>query len=120
MFVATLADMNVRDLAILIAFGLLLAVIGVPRLQKSVTRSAEVSAIADSRRVVAAQQTYAAANGGYFDELDRLCRSGPECTGIGISDYLEDGPEFLDAELARPTAARRRLSPIRPRRTIPR
>lgn len=99
--------MKVRDLAILSAFGLLLALIGVLRLQKSVTRSAEVSAIADSRRVIAAQQNYAAANGGYFDELDRLCRSGPECAGIGIPDYPEDGPEFIDAELARPSPYRK-------------
>lgn len=107
MLVAILADMKVRDLAILIAFGLLLAVIGVPRLQKSVTRSAEVSAIADSRRVVAAQWTYSAANGGYFDELDRLCRTGPDCAGIGIPDYPDDEPAFIDADLARPSPYRK-------------
>ena len=90
-----------------ILIGLVLGAIGCVQLQRAVIRSAEATATADTRRVLRAEQTYASANGGYFDDISRLCRSDPYCLGIGIPDYPEDEPEFLEPDLARPTPYRK-------------
>jgi hypothetical protein len=92
------------DLVITILFLVLvfvLAVIGISRLKRSVQASSNARALADIRAVVSAETIYASANFGYFDDLPRLCNHGPGCEGIGIPGYPEDGPDFLDASLAR-------------------
>ena len=99
--------MKVAKVLLLVLGGLVLSAIALVRLQRAVTRSAMAVAVADTKRVIAAEQSYAAANGGYFDDISRLCRRGPECVGIGIPNYPDDEPEFLEPELARPTPYRK-------------
>ncbi len=99
--------MKAAKILISILAGLLLAAIGYGRLLTAIIRSAEATALVDTHRVIAAEQTYASANGGYFDHISRLCRRGPDCLGIGIPDYPEDKPAFLEPELARPTPYRK-------------
>lgn len=79
----------------------LLSIIGAVRLDPSLRASREAQAIADIRAVLSAEQNYASANSGFFDELTRLCSRGPECEGIGIPDYPPDGPDFIDGAIAR-------------------
>ena len=102
-----LQDMNVAKISIGVVLVLVAAAIGRSALQKAAIRSREAAATADTRRVISAEATYASANGGFFDDVSRLCRSGPDCLGIGIPDYPESAPEFLEPELARPTPYRK-------------
>ena len=82
---------------------LIVAAIAVPSFLRARVNSNEAAAIADTRRVQDAEQAYASANGGLFDDVSRLCKEGPDCLGIGIPGYPEDAPEFLDPEIARPS-----------------
>ena len=107
MDVALTRPMSRLEIMFGILIGLVLAAIGCVQLQRAAVRSGEAAARADTQRVISAQQTYASANGGYFDDISRMCRSGPECLGIGIPGYPADEPEFLEPELARPTPYRK-------------
>ncbi len=89
------------ELLILIGFAALGAAILVPKLLRADIASDEAQALADTRTVYLAEETYAAANLGYYSDVTNLCRSGPECRGIGIPGYPATAPEFLSADLGR-------------------
>jgi hypothetical protein len=80
----------------------------VSQLKPRVRAAAEADAVADTRAVIWAEQAYASANHGLFDDLLRLCSRGPECQGVGIPDYPPDGPDFVDAGLARRSPYRKK------------
>ena len=86
--------------AALLTIGVL-SLIAASRLKRWVKASSEAQAIADTREVLKAEESYASANFGLFDDLPRLCRRGPECQGIGIPGYPFDRHDFLDEALAR-------------------
>ena len=68
----------------------IMAAIAIPSLLRARVSANEAVAIGDLRTVVSAQQTYASANGGFFDSLE--CLSAPtNC----IPDYPAAGPTFL-------------------------
>jgi len=69
---------------------LIVAAIAVPSFLRARVNSNEAAAIADTRRVQDAEQAYASANGGLFDDVSRLCKEGPDCLGIGGDDGLRD------------------------------
>ena len=61
----------------------------------------EAQVIGDSRAVIAAEQTYAASNCGFFSDLVNLCRGGGDCAGVGIPNYPDAAPEFVGGDLGR-------------------
>ena len=80
-------------IASLVLIGVITAyAIVIPRLVRARINANEAAAIADSHIVISAEQAYASANGGYFDDVTRLCREGPDCQGIGIPSYPENRP----------------------------
>ena len=97
---------RIEALVVIALFGLL-AAIGVPALIRAEISANEAEAIADTRAVISAEQTYASANGGLFDDLRNLCRDGKECNGIRIPGYPPDAPEFLSGELGRSSPYRK-------------
>ena len=100
------------ELIVLFAFIALGAAILAPELLRADIASDEAQAIADARTVYRAEEAYAAANFGFYSNVTNLCRSGPECSGIGIPGYPATAPEFLPADFGRNLAVRqRRLFP---------
>ena len=72
-----------------------------PTLIRADVASDEAQALADVRAVSRAEEAYAAANFGFYSDVVNLCRSGPECNGIGIPGYPASAPEFIVPELGR-------------------
>lgn len=89
------------ELLIVIAIIGVIAGIAIPQLLRARLSANEAQAIGDSRAVIAAQQTYAASNCGFFSDLINLCRNGGNCGGIGIPNYPAAAPEFLGGDLGR-------------------
>lgn len=90
------------ELLIVIAIIGVIAGIAIPQLLRARLSANEAQAIGDSRAVIAAQQTYAASNCGFFSDLPNLCRNGGDCGGtIGIPNYPGAAPEFLGGDLGR-------------------
>lgn len=89
------------ELLIVIAIIGVIAGIAIPQLLRARLSANEAQAIGDSRAVIAAQQTYAASNCGFFSDLVNLCRNGGNCAGIGIPGYPQAAPEFLGGDLGR-------------------
>lgn len=90
------------ELLIVIAIIGVIAGIAIPQLLRARLSANEAQAIGDSRAVIAAQQTYAASNCGFFSDLTNLCRNGGDCGGtIGIPGYPGAAPEFLGGDLGR-------------------
>lgn len=89
------------ELLIVVAIIGVIAGIAIPQLLRARLSANEAQAIGDSRAVIAAQQTYAASNCGFFSDLVNLCRNGGDCAGIGIPDYPEAAPEFVGGDLGR-------------------
>jgi len=82
-----------------LALVVVLGLIAIAHFQRARVAAKEAQAIGDTRAVILAEQTYASANCGLFNDLTRLCRDGPECEGIGIPGY--EGPDFISGELGR-------------------
>ena len=93
--------LTVAELVTLTALLLIAAATVAPKLLRAAIASDEAQAIADLRTVHRAEEAYAAANSGYYSDVTNLCRSGPECRGIGIPNYPLTSPEFLSADLGR-------------------
>lgn len=90
------------ELLIVIAIIGVIAGIAIPQLLRARLSANEAQAIGDSRAVIAAQQTYAASNCGFFSDLPNLCRNGGDCGGnIGIPNYPAAAPEFIGGDLGR-------------------
>ena len=88
------------ELLIVVAIIGIIAAIAIPSLLRARVSANEAQAIGDTRSVISAEQTYAAANGGLFGNIDQLCRAGSgNCAGIGIPNYPAAAPEFLGADL---------------------
>lgn len=86
------------ELLIVVAIIGILAAIGLPTLLRARVAANEAQAIGDTRTVLSAEQTYAAANQGYFAPLNSLTRDG--AGAIGIPNYPPTGPNFLGGDLA--------------------
>ena len=96
------AGFTLIELLIVIAIIGVIAGIAIPQLLRARLSANEAQAIGDSRAVIAAQQTYAASNCGFFADLTNLCRNGADCGGtIGIPNYPDTAPEFIGADLGR-------------------
>lgn len=96
------AGFTLIELLIVIAIIGVIAGIAIPQLLRARLSANEAQAIGDSRAVIAAQQTYAASNCGFFADLTNLCRNGADCGGtIGIPDYPDAAPEFIGGDLGR-------------------
>ncbi len=89
---------------ITIALALILIIVGgiaYPKYRKGRIAAREAEVIGDIRAVASAEQMFASANCGWFDDLPNLCRDGEECNGISIPGYSASAPEFLSGELGR-------------------
>jgi type II secretory pathway pseudopilin PulG len=73
----------------------IMAAIAIPSLLRARVSANESAAIGDVRSIVSAEQSYASANGGFYDSLE--CLAAP---GRCIPDYPAAGPVFLDSALA--------------------
>lgn len=89
------------ELLIVIAIIGVIAAIAIPSLLRARVSANEAQAIGDIRAVLSAERAYAAANSGFFGPLTNLCRTGPDCTGIGIPNYPPQAAEFVGADLGR-------------------
>ena len=89
------------ELLISLALIGIIGLVAVPSWIRAQISANEAEAVGDTRDVISAEQTFASANCGYFDDLPNLCRDGEDCNGISIPGYPDDGPEFLDGELGR-------------------
>jgi prepilin-type N-terminal cleavage/methylation domain-containing protein len=87
------------ELLIVVAIIGIIAAIAIPSLLRARVSANEAQAIGDTRTVISAEQTYASANCGFFDDIQFLSRD----TGIGIPNYPPQAPEFLGADVARVT-----------------
>ena len=96
------AGFTLIELLIVIAIIGVIAGIAIPQLLRARLSANEAQAIGDSRAVIAAQQTYAASNCGFFADLPNLCRNGGNCNNtIGIPNYPANAPEFIGGDLGR-------------------
>ena len=105
------------ELLISLALIGIIGLVAVPSWIRAQISANEAEAVGDTRDVISAEQTFASANCGYFDDLPNLCRDGEDCNGISIPGYPDDGPEFLDGELGRSSPYRisgyaRRFEPV--------
>ena len=91
------------ELLIVVAIIGVIAGIAIPQLLRARLSANEAQAIGDSRAVIAAEQTYAASNCGFFSDLVNLCRDGGDCAGVGIPNYPDAAPEFVGGDLGRTT-----------------
>lgn len=89
------------ELLIVIAIIGIIAAIAIPSLLRARVSANEAQAIGDTRSVISAEQTYASANGGFFGNIQDLCRNGAGCSGITIPGYPAAAPEFVGADLGR-------------------
>ena len=91
------------ELLIVVAIIGIIAAIAIPSLLRARVSANEAQAIGDTRSVISAEQTFASANCGYFDNVTSLCRAGGNCGGITIPSYPTAAPEFLGGDLGRTT-----------------
>ena len=87
------------ELLIVVAIIGIIAAIAIPSLLRARVSANEAQTIGDTRTAISAEHTYASANCGFFDDIQFLTLGGP----IGIPGYPAGAPEFLGADLARPT-----------------
>jgi prepilin-type N-terminal cleavage/methylation domain-containing protein len=88
------------ELLIVVAIIGIIAAIAIPNLLRARISANEAQAIGDTRTVMSASVTYAAANCGYFaPNLDCLTRLGGG--SICIPNYPSAAPVFLGEDLAR-------------------
>ena len=87
------------ELLIVVAIIGIIAAIAIPSLLRARVSANEAQAIGDTRTVISAEQTYASANCGFFDDITFLSAAGP----IGIPGYPAAAPEFLGTDIARAT-----------------
>jgi prepilin-type N-terminal cleavage/methylation domain-containing protein len=87
------------ELLIVVAIIGIIAAIAIPNLLRARISANEAQAIGDTRTVMSASATYASMNCGFFAlSLTCLTRGG-----ICIPNYPAAAPEFLGADLGRPT-----------------
>lgn len=85
-------------LAFVFVLTVVLAATGAARAQ---TAADQARAIADILTVIESENAYAGQNCSYFSDVVNLCRSGPDCAGIGIPNYPVSSPEFIEGRLGR-------------------
>lgn len=93
--------MKRADVWVAVALGAVLGTTLYPSFVRARGSAGAAQAIGDTRRVIEANQTYASANCGLFAE-DLVCMTrehGPIC----IPDYPKHAPEFISADLGRPS-----------------
>jgi type II secretory pathway pseudopilin PulG len=86
---------NCLSLALIPVIGII-AAIAIPSLLRARVSANESMAIGDTRTVISAEQTYASANGGYYDSLECLSNPYEGC----IPGYPTAAPAFLGPELS--------------------
>ena len=89
------------ELLIVVAIIGIIAAIAIPSLLRARVSANEAQAVGDTRSVITAEQTFASANCGYFDDVVNLCRAGGNCAAISIPNYPTAAPEFLGGDLGR-------------------
>jgi prepilin-type N-terminal cleavage/methylation domain-containing protein len=89
------------ELLIVVAIIGIVAAIAIPSLLRARVSANEAQAIGDTRAVMSASATYAAANCGFFAD-NLLCMTKEGGGAICIPNYPATGPQFLGGDLARP------------------
>jgi prepilin-type N-terminal cleavage/methylation domain-containing protein len=88
------------ELLIVVGIIGIIAAVGIPSLIRARVSANEAQAIGDTRSLISANQTYAAANCGYFGAtLACLTREGGGA--ICIPNYPTSAPQFLGGDIAR-------------------
>jgi len=95
------AGFTLIELLIVVAIIGILAALGIPTLLRARVSANEAQVIGDSRSVVSAAQTYAAANCGWFASNLFPCMTWEQGGGICIPGYPPNSPQFLGADIAR-------------------
>ncbi len=90
------------ELLIVVAIIGIIAAIAIPNLLRARVSANEAQAIGDTRAVMSAAATYASTNCGFFAP-NLSCMTNDGGGSICIPNYPVNGPQFLGADLARPT-----------------
>jgi len=90
------------ELLIVVAIIGIVAAIAIPSLLRARVSANEAQAIGDTRAVMSAGATYAAANCGFFAS-NLLCMTKDGAGSICIPNYPATGPAFLGGDVARAT-----------------
>jgi prepilin-type N-terminal cleavage/methylation domain-containing protein len=88
------------ELLIVVAIIGIIAAIAIPSLLRARVSANEAQTIGDTRSVISGQQTYAAANCGYFGAT-LACLTREAGGAICIPNYPTAAPQFLGGDIAR-------------------
>ena len=72
------------ELLISLALIGIIGLVAVPSWIRAQISANEAEAVGDTRDVISAEQTFASANCGYFDDLPNLCRDGEDWRPLGV------------------------------------
>ncbi len=93
---------TLTEVVIVVAVAGIVAAVVIPAMSRAFIASNEAATLGDIRTVIDAQESYKAANGGFY-ESNLACLTAPSAIAC-IPSYPTNAPTFLDSTLASQTA----------------